>query len=278
MRAITSFAIAAMFMWIPGFANAQQKSNRTENNQAQGAPVENGAFGQGKREGSRGQSRRGRRGGKQGQNQQGQGMQRGGRGQQGQQGRRGGAQMLDFIFSRFDKDKNGSLSQSEAPDRMKQRFDMLDTNGDKSVSKEEMQAAFEKMGQGGKGQGKNGAGKAQGGKGKGKGQSGNGAGKGQGQAKGQGQGKRGGKSVDPAKMMQYLDKNKDGVLSVDEVPEKMKGRFDRLDGDSSGTITVEELKRTFDKMKNGQLGRDKSADPEATKPIKPKRPPTKGGA
>lgn len=86
--------------------------------------------------------------------------------------------------------------------------------------------------------------------------------------------------MDPAMMIQKMDKNNDGVISLEEAPEKMKQRFDRLDADSSGTITAEEFKSAFDKMKKGkggkdgkQIGRNKSADPEATKPVKPKRPP-----
>ena len=79
-------------------------------------------------------------------------------------------------------------------------------------------------------------------------------------------------------MLQYMDKNKDGVIGLDEAPERMKSRFDRLDTDGSGTISSEELSSAFANMGQGgkggkQIGRNKSANPEATKPVKPKRPP-----
>ena len=86
--------------------------------------------------------------------------------------------------------------------------------------------------------------------------------------------------MDPEKMLQFMDKNKDGVIGLDEAPERMKSRFDRLDADGSGTISSQELKSAFEKMGQGgkgqggkQVGRNKSANPDATKPVKPKRPP-----
>lgn len=295
MKALTFIAIAAMSMWISGTAIAQQP-NQTEGNPSLPQVEGNEAAGQrGQGKGRRG-GRRGMQQGQQGQQGQGQGKGQGrrGKGQQGQgQGRRGGAQMMEFLFKRFDKNQDGKISQSEAPDRMKERFGNLDTNSDKSVSKEELQAAFEKMsGQGGgrgkgKGEGQNGAGKGKGKNGAGKGQGKNGAGKGEGKkgaGKGQRQGQRGG-MMDPEKMLQFMDKNKDGVIALDEAPEKMKSRFDRLDADGSGTITSEELTSAFEKMQKGgkggkdgkQIGRNKSANPEATKPVKPKRPPMADG-
>jgi Ca2+-binding EF-hand superfamily protein len=262
MKAITFIAIATMSMWIADQAYAQQQ----ENAQVDGFPGQQQVEGQKDGKGQRGQGRRGnrRRGSK------GQGQQQGDGAQQGQRrGQRGGAQFIDGLLNRFDKDTNGSISLDEAPDRMKQRFSSLDADGNNSVSKEELTAAFAKMGQGRNGQGK-GKGKGKGGKGKaGK----EGAGKGK-----NGKGRNGqGQMFDPAKMMKQMDKNDDGVLSPDEAPDRMKKRFDRIDADSSGTITAAELKSSFEKMKkggkNGQAGRDKSADPNATKPVKPKRPP-----
>ena len=248
MRPSTFIAIAMMCMWITGEANAQQDT--PTDGSSSGQQVD-GVEGQKRSKGQRAQGRRGN-----------------GRRQGNQQGSRraGGAQFIGTLFRRFDTDKNGSISLAEAPDRMKPRFANIDTNGDKAVSKEELEAAFAKIGQrraGKDGNGKKGADK----KGAGK--------KGAGKTKGNdGQRQQRDQRQDPVKLIERLDRNNDGVLSVDEVPEKMKQRFDRVDTDSSGSVTAEELKSAYEKRgKGGQVGRNKSANPDATKPIKPKRPP-----
>ena len=262
MRTLTFIAIAMMCMWISGEANAQQDT------QASGTKVQRQVDGQKPGKGQRGQGRRGNRR---------QGNQQGNQ-QRGRQGRAGGPQFIEMLFNRFDADKSGSISLAEAPERMKPRFANIDANGDKSVSKEELEAAFAKVGQARQGRGqagnnKNGRGK----NGKGK----NGANK---KAKGNnGQGQRRGQNLDAAVLIKRLDKNNDGVLSIDEAPERMKDRFDRVDADSDGSVTVDELKAVYEKLKKGgnggQFGRDKSAGPDATKPVKPKRPPmVKDGA
>ncbi len=230
MRTFTFIAVAVMSMWISGEANAQKPAKQTQSdNQTDGENARQG--------------RRGRRG----QGQQGQARGRGQQGQvQGKKQRRGGPQMMEMLFTRFDSDKNGSISLEEAPERMKQRFEKLDANSDKSVSKEELQAAFQMMG-GEQGKGKKGEGK-----------------------KGRGQ------MMDPAKMIQKADANKDGVISLDEAPERMKKNFDRMDADASGTVTADELKAAFEKMKRkggGAAGRNRSANPEDKLPKQPKRPP-----
>ncbi len=46
--------------------------------------------------------------------------------------------MLAALFTRFDADKNGSISRKEAPDRLKQRFAMLDANRDGEISRQEI--------------------------------------------------------------------------------------------------------------------------------------------
>lgn len=58
------------------------------------------------------------------------------------QGRRPGNGSAEEIFKQVDRDRDGKISQSEAPDRMKQNFDRLDSNSDGSVSLEELQQAF----------------------------------------------------------------------------------------------------------------------------------------
>jgi Ca2+-binding EF-hand superfamily protein len=258
MRLLSLVAIAAVSFWMTAELNAQRfASGDAAGQQIQGEESNQ----QGSRRGRRGRRSKGSS----------DAQQKG----PGQRGQRGGAQMLDFIFKRFDTDQNGSLSKQEAPDRLQQRFDMLDANGDSSISRDEMQAAFENMqgkagGKGMKGRGEN---RGDGNKG-GKGKAGKGGGK-KGSGKGKGKEGLGGRNIDSAQLMQRMDKNKDGLLSPEEAPERMKKNFDRIDADSNGTISADELKAMFEKMKDGkkQIGRNKSADQNATQPVKPKRPP-----
>lgn len=247
MKAITLIAFAVMSMWISGDANAQ-----VEGKQAQQKQEQEQVEGQKGKRGRKG--RRGQRGAK-GKMEQGQAQGR----------RRGGPQMMEMMFNRFDADKNGSISAEEAPERMQQRFDKLDTNGDKSISKEELQAAFANM---------------RGGQGKGRGEKGKGA-KGQQGAKGQKgrRGQMGRGQMDFSKMLESADKNKDGAISMDEAPERMKRSFDRIDADSSGTISKEELKAAMSKMRQrgGAKGRNKADEGKNKAPQKPKRPPMDNG-
>lgn len=53
----------------------------------------------------------------------------------------------------------------------------------------------------------------------------------------------GGGRPSPEAIISQLDKNKDGVVTKDE--SDMRGRFDQVDADGDGKITVEELKKSF---------------------------------
>jgi hypothetical protein len=57
-----------------------------------------------------------------------------------QRGRRGG-----FDLMSFDADEDGLISKEEAPDRLKQRFDQMDSNGDGFLDEKEFQAMRERM-------------------------------------------------------------------------------------------------------------------------------------
>jgi|GEM_PF-1817118 len=62
---------------------------------------------------------------------------------------------IEDVFKKLDADKDGKLSFKEyfassfvkkaGEERAKQRFEKMDTNGDKSVSLEEFKAAFKRM-------------------------------------------------------------------------------------------------------------------------------------
>ena len=52
-------------------------------------------------------------------------------------------------FRDADSDDDGKLSRSESPERMKQNFDRIDTNGDGFVDKEEFEAVIRRMREGG---------------------------------------------------------------------------------------------------------------------------------
>ncbi|HCI47627.1 MAG TPA: hypothetical protein DFI00_10070 [Rhodospirillaceae bacterium] len=67
-----------------------------------------------------------------------------------------------------------------------------------------------------------------------------------GQAGGQAGGQRG--MPDPSKIMR-LDRDGDGALSLEEVPERMRERFDMIDGDGDGLIKEAELQSFFDRIK-----------------------------
>lgn len=55
-----------------------------------------------------------------------------------EEGQAGGG--LSRFLARFDKNGDGKLQKSEAPERMKERFDLLDTNGDGALDADEAAA------------------------------------------------------------------------------------------------------------------------------------------
>ena len=239
MKAITLIAFVLMSMWISAEAIAQVQGDDAQQDQKQ-VEGKDGKRARKGQSGARGQRGEGEAPGR----------------------RRGGPQMMEMIFSRFDADKNGSISTEEAPRRMKQRFDKLDANGDKSISREELQSAFANMRGGERGKGKGQLGRADKGKKGAKGQKG-------------GKGQMGRGQMDFSKLLETADKNKDGAISLDEAPERMKRGFDRIDADSSGTISEEELKSAMSKMRQrgGAKGRNKADEGKNKAPQKPKRPP-----
>jgi Ca2+-binding EF-hand superfamily protein len=123
-------------------------------------------------------------------------------------------------FARFDANKDGKIVADEVPDQARGLFERMlaraDKDGDGAITKEELTAAVNAL-------------------------------------KPAAAGKPG--QLEPAKMFDYLDKNSDGKLSADEIPE---GRpllaqvFKRGDKDGDGTLSREEFLATITALRNLQ--------------------------
>lgn len=90
-----------------------------------------------------------------------------------------------------------------------------------------------------------------------------------------GGGQRGGRGgFDPAAMFERSDANKDGKLTKDELPERMRDRFERLDTDKDGSVTLEEFRANMRAaFGGGGGGRGRGGrNPREGKPDRPQRP------
>ena len=65
--------------------------------------------------------------------------------------------------------------------------------------------------------------------------------------------------LDPARMLEQFDRNKDGSLDRDEAPERVRPRFDQMDVDKDGKLSKAELERFAGKRPGGP-------DPVAAQP------------
>jgi len=66
-------------------------------------------------------------------------------------------------------------------------------------------------------------------------------------------------------MFRRLDRNRDGKIVADEVPDEQRPRFDRLaamaDKDNDGAVTEEELRQGFDRIRQQFAGKPGEMDP-----------------
>ena len=84
---------------------------------------------------------------------------------------------------------------------------------------------------------------------------------------GKGGGPGGGRQMpEPEELMKERDKNKDGKLSGDEIPEMMSRFIDRVDEDKDGSISLDELKAVRERMQNRQKGGKKSGPGDSAAP------------
>ena len=72
--------------------------------------------------------------------------------------------------------------------------------------------------------------------------------------------------------MMENDKNKDGKLTRDEVPEYMRGMFERWDSNENGAIEKSEIESMFSRFSRGGGGFG-GGDPRQGRPERPQRPP-----
>lgn len=126
-----------------------------------------------------------------------------GGGRGGPQGKPDAAQ----LFERADKNGDGKLTKDELPGPLAERLMKADADGDGAVTKAELEEARKKAGG----------------------------------RPGPDAGGRGG--FDPGQMFQRLDRNGDGKVGVDELPERMAERLKGADADGDGAISKEEFEK-----------------------------------
>jgi hypothetical protein len=175
---------------------------------------------------------RGRRGGPSG------GGPRGGGG-----GRGPGGGSMDLM--QFDSDGDGKVSKDESPEQMRSFFDRMDGNGDGFIDQDEVDAMRRRF------ESRDAPSESDGGLRRGPDDGGErgfgGGGSDDGPESGSGQRGGGGGQRD---LMQY-DADGDGKVSMDEAPERMRGFFDRMDGNGDGFIDANELQEMRSRFSGG---------------------------
>jgi Ca2+-binding EF-hand superfamily protein len=75
------------------------------------------------------------------------------------------------------------------------------------------------------------------------------------------------------RMLEQNDKDKDGKLTGDEIPERMRENLARVDTNSDGSVDKAELEKMMSRMAGGPGGRG-PRDGQPAEGDRPKRPPT----
>lgn len=233
--------------------NAQYGGDKTQPPRGEGGRGEAGRGGQ-RGEGERGGDARGSQQRGQRRNGLGPGVP-GGQGVPGGMGRPGsfdGGMMLGQLMKALplvkalDADSDGELSATEIENASKTLL-KLDSNGDGKISAEElkpnpadvMPGAMAGIGRGG-----------------------------------EGRPGMGGEML--ARMFEQTDTDGDGMLSGEEIPERLQAMITRIDKDGDGKISKEEIKQipagVMERMREGQGAGSKRGGDEGEGPVKPRRP------
>ena len=184
-------------------------------------------------------------------------MRRGRRGQQGQSN-----SQLKSFFKRMDQNQDGVLSPDEVPERMQQRLKRIDLDQSGTVTLKELSAAFQSRSQGQNGM-------ARGMRGRGFGDMKN-------------SGKKGSNDLTPEETVQFMlkrmDKDGNGEITADEVPERMKNNFGKLDKNGNDVLDKNEIVAMIEvkKAEGGKKNNRYDTNRETTKGQMPKRPPRGG--
>ncbi len=89
-------------------------------------------------------------------------------------------------------------------------------------------------------------------------------------------GREGGGRGGRGNMFERFDANKDGKLSKDEIPERMKGRMEPMDTDKDGFVSQEEFRNGSGRMFGGRGRGGRGGNPREGRPERPQRPPLEG--
>ena len=142
------------------------------------------------------------------------------------------------VFDRFDRNKDGKLDKDEAPERMRENFDRVDRNSDGSVDAEELRQAFAALARGVGPPGPPGAPGTPGAPG------------------GMPNPEMAARAAE--RMFAEADRNSDGKLTRDEIPEERREMFGRLlerfDSDGDGALSKEQFQRGLQAMRGGRPG------------------------
>lgn len=155
------------------------------------------------------------------------------------------------VFDRFDRNKDGKLDKDEAPERMRENFDRVDRNNDGSVDIDELRQAFAALARGAGPPGAPGApgfpgapvpgGPAPAVPG----------------APGPANPEMAARIAE--RMFADADRNGDGKLTREEIPEERREMFGRLlqrfDGDGDGALSKEQFQRGMQAMQAMRGGR-----------------------
>jgi hypothetical protein len=135
--------------------------------------------------------------------------------------------------AKLDQDQDGEITLQEIPEPLRPRFqEMLDRTGKKSVSVRQLREYLAANGLGPRNDGEPKKRQKSGGAGNRK--------------------KPEKEEASPEARFQRMDKNQDGQLSTDEIPERLKSRLDKIDANADGSVSREEFLQAGARLKPRQ--------------------------